>query len=99
MVKETIAQVAKKTALEFGRESIHWGDPELLGKIFQRAKMRPTPSGRKITDHPLNRNMRVLNALEGSPLFHKSYLRICAGKNTSERLVRCFVIKEQTNDQ
>lgn len=71
----TIAQAALDVLRETDSPAVVWGDCTLLDTIGERVGM---PSM-----HPLRRHKRILDALDRSPRFVKSYVRY-------GRLVRRF---------
>lgn len=70
-------------------KGVWMGSPDLIHECADRAGVKPT--------HPLNVIQTVLNALDRSPLFEKSYIIAMAMIGTVEREVkyRYFTIKEK----
>lgn len=96
---KTVAQIAAEVVLERGiaREgnySVGWGDPETLDEIAKRATHTTIMNGHSRPDRSgiiPARYRRVLNALENSPLFVKTYIRL-------HTRCRLFYLKDHVPD-
>lgn len=77
-MRKTLAQHAADHLIENGHRGIMWGDVGLTHEILDRAEHQ----------HRGPRSNRLLmNALEGSPLFIKSIVRV------GGRRLRCFDVR------
>ncbi len=96
--RKTIAEIAAEVTLEqsrngFSSYSVNPGDPVLLDLIAERAthtNLYKGPDGMGFCRIPYC-HWRILNALEGSPLFVKTYIKL-------HRLCRCFYLKDHVPD-
>lgn len=96
--RKTIAEIAAEVAFERGRAGdcnycVSWGDSETLDIIAARATHTTILEGHPHpgVDRVMIRHWRVLNALENSSLFVKTYIRF-------HRLCRCFYLKDHVPD-
>ena len=90
--RKTVAEHAADILRETNNPGVCWGDCGLLDLIFVRAKMRrPKPTNGRTWVSPSLGHKRVLDALEGSPLFEKKYT---AGSGS-----RSFYLKEPTDER
>ena len=90
--RKTIAQHAVDVLTENDLQSVMFGDAGLLDEIFRRAHMVIRSSRYVVADHPLERWRRVLNALDRSNLFKKTFAR------TNHGLVRVFTIRPHNEE-
>lgn len=87
MKKKTIAEHMIDVLTENNLAGVWMGSPDLIHECADRANVKAA--------HPLNVIQSVLNALDASPLFEKSYIRAIAMTGTTDREVRYryFTIK------
>jgi len=76
----TIVEAMIDTLQTAGRDTVWWGDCDLLDQCAQQAGLYDRPGH----THPLAIHARVLQALDRHPAFRKGYIRH-AGHRT-----RCF---------
>jgi len=76
----TIVEAVIEGLRTTGRDTLWWGDCDLLDHCAQLAGLYDRPG----CTHPMAIHTRILNALDRHPAFHKSYL-CYAGHRT-----RCF---------
>ena len=80
MAKKTIAMHMADVLVENNQIGVWMGSPDLIHECADRAGMKQ--------QHPLDVIQSVLNALEYSPLFKKSYIRASAMTGRLDREVR-----------
>ena len=80
----TIAQEMKKILTEQNRESVWFGDIDLIEQCYNNLYSKSI--------HPYNKIQYVLNALDRSQLYEKSY--IISDISGYTRKYRCFKIKK-----
>lgn len=80
MVKKTIAMHMADVLIENNQIGVWMGSPDLIHECADRAGMRQ--------QHPLDVIQAVLNALEYSSLFTKSYIRASAMTGRLDREVK-----------
>lgn len=73
----------KEILISHNRSSVWFGDLSLLEECAQKSTIN--------TSHPQKTIQRILNALDRSPLFRKSY--ITADISGQNRKYRCYTIK------
>lgn len=81
-----IIAAAKKVLVQTGNWGVMWGDSGLLDAISAAC-----PELKMIDLHPLTRHKKILDALERSKDFDKSYIRLPGQRGNS--MVRCFTLK------
>ena len=88
MEKETIAEHMIDVLNENNLNGVWMGSPDIIHECADRANVKAV--------HPLNVIQPVLNALDSSPLFEKSYIKAMTMTGTIDREVkyRYFTIKE-----
>ena len=93
MKKRTIAEHMRDVIIENECTGVMWGDCVLLDECGSRATHTTLMKA-----HPLDRHQRILNALEGSPLFEKFYIKLpiryFPKSGWMERPCRFFCLKE-----
>lgn len=87
MRKKTIAEHMVDVLNENNLTGVWMGSPDLIHECADRANVKAV--------HPLNVIQSVLNALDHSPLFVKSYIKAMSMTGTVDREVkyRYFLIK------
>lgn len=80
MAKKTIAMHMADVLKENNQIGVWMGSPDLIHECADRADMRQ--------QHPLDVIQAVLNALEYSPMFKKSYIRASAMTGQLDREVK-----------
>lgn len=80
-MKKTIAETMIDVMNKYGEYQVDIGTPSLWGEVFEACKMKPSKDC-------FNNGVRVMNALEKSDKFIKSYIQY-------KRLVRMFALKEE----
>lgn len=88
MKQSEIAYHMKQKMNQNGRDSVWYGDIQMIEECAEECGV--------IQSHPKKTIKAVLNALDRSPLFIKSY--IFADINGSKRKYRCFSIVEKAED-
>lgn len=73
----------KEILITHQRTNVWYGDLSILEECAQKANIKTT--------HPQKTIQKILNALDKSPLFIKSY--ITADLSGSKRKYRCFTLK------
>ena len=88
MKQSDIARHMKRKLIHDKRNSVWYGDIQIIEECATECGI--------IRDHPRKTIKAVLNALDKSPLFTKSYIfaDICG----SRRKYRCFSIAEKAED-
>lgn len=83
---QIIRERARQTLIRSGNKAVMWGDVGLLDMIAVSCYEL------NLLDlHPLPRHQKILNALDRSKDFHKSYIRLPGQRGNS--MVRCFTLK------
>ena len=88
MTKSEIAHYVKDKLIQNKRNSIWYGDIQIIEECAEECGI--------IQSHPQKTINAVLNALDKSPLFIKSY--IFSDINGSKRKYRCFKIAKTVED-
>lgn len=88
MKQNEIAHYVRSKLIQNKRNSIWYGDIQIIEECAIECGI--------VQDHPRKTISVVLNALDKSPLFRKSY--ILADINGSKRKYRCFSIAEKAED-
>ena len=88
MTKSEIAHHVKDKLIQIKRNSIWYGDIQIIEECAEECGI--------IQSHPQKTIKVVLNALDKSPLFIKSY--IFSDINGSKRKYRCFKIAKTVED-
>lgn len=83
-----VASYVKQKLIGINRNTIWYGDIQIIEECAEECGIK--------TSHPLKTITTVLNALDRSPLFSKSY--IFSDINGVKRKYRCFSIKEEAED-
>lgn len=84
MMRKTIAGHMLDVLIENGIRSVHAGEFNLLDECSKRASHTNLMELKRDKRH-----QRILNALEKSPLFIKSFIQVQGQKDT---LGRCFLV-------
>ncbi len=87
-MKQQVSQTMKKLLIERGRNTIWYGDIELIEEC---AKLNGIKN-----DHPKNTIKRILDYLDHSPDFSKGY--IVADFSGNKRRYRCFKLIKTAED-
>lgn len=82
---KSIAENMKDILLENGQKSVWYGDIDIINECAKRSNL----SNR----HPIKLITDVLNALDRSALFEKSYIQ--ADFSGRKRKYRCFTLSEE----
>jgi len=96
MVKTKIGTVSIKIMEEEGIENIGYSTFGLLDEVHSRAMKLGVTKDTKIP-HPLNRHIKVLNALDRDERFEKSLMWCTNGRG--EVLVRTFKLKRGDDEK
>ena len=88
MKRNEVARCVKRKLIQNKRHSIWYGDIQIIEECAAECGI--------IQEHPCKTINVVLNALDKSPLFTKSY--IFTDINGSRRKYRCFKIVETVED-
>ena len=88
MKTSKVAAYMKNRLTELNRNSVWYGDIQIIEECATECGIKKS--------HPSKTISAVLNALDKSPLFSKSY--IFADINGSRRRYRCFRVAEKAED-
>lgn len=75
--------IMKEILINHHRKNVWFGDLPLIEECAKKAKIS--------TNHPLKTIQKILNALDKSPLFTKTY--IISDLSGHKRKYRCFTLK------
>ena len=91
-MSKTIAEHMVDVLRGHGCDAVMYGDCGLLDACAERCTHTTLMDA-----HPMNRHKRILDALDASDLFEKSYDKLSGFRGVS--LVRCFHLKDNSDSQ